>query len=149
MTHRLVTAVASTAAVLGALVVPASSAEAAPAVRFVKAYVNSPGPDNGSNASLNAEWIRVKNTSSRAKVLTGWTIRDPQGHVFRFPAFRLKGGAVVTVHSGSGRNTASNLYWDADWYVWNNTGDRAILKNRAGGTVDTCSWKRVSAATAC
>jgi hypothetical protein len=146
MNLRSVIAAAALALVATALPAPA---HAAPVVRFVKVYVNSPGADSGSNTSLNAEWIRVKNFGSRAKVLTGWTIRDPEGHVFRFPRFTLRAGATVTVHTGRGRNTATNLYWSSDWYVWNNSGDRAILKSRTGAKVDTCSWRTVRAATTC
>lgn len=44
------------------------------------------------------------------------------------------------MHTGSGSNTARHLYWGEDYYVWNNTGDKAILKNKSGTTVDTCKW---------
>jgi hypothetical protein len=39
---------------------------------------------------LTAEWVQVKNTGTMAKALTGWTLRDTSGHVFKFPTFRLK-----------------------------------------------------------
>ena len=115
-------------------------ADATSAIRFTKAYYNSPGSDSGSNTSLNAEWVRVKNFGAKPRTLTGWTIRDASGHVYKFPAFTLPAGGSVTLHSGSGTNTASNLYWDYGSYVWNNGGDRAILKNKAGTTLDTCRW---------
>jgi hypothetical protein len=91
----------------------------------------------------------VKNFSATAKTLTGWTIRDASGHVYRFPTFTLRAGYSVTLHSGSGINTATNLYWDYGAYVWNNSGDRAILKNKAGTTKDTCSWSGTGAYVAC
>jgi hypothetical protein len=31
------------------------------------------------------------------------------------------------------------------WYVWNNTGDTATLKDSHGGTVDTCRYTGKSA----
>ena len=34
----------------------------------------------------------------------------------------------------------SNLYWDRGWYVWNNDGDKAVLKNASGTVVDTCRY---------
>lgn len=131
---------AALAIVAAATFFSAPAAEAAPTIRFTKVYYDSPGVDTGSNASLSAEWARVKNFGSRARMLTSWTIRDAQGHVYTFPAFKLRPGYTVTLHTGKGTNTATNLYWGQSAYVWNNTGDRAILKNRAGTRIDRCSW---------
>jgi len=130
------------AAVLIALasVLVAAPAEAASSVRFSFVQYDSPGKDTGSRASLNAEWIRVTNHGTRARALTGWTIRDTAGHVFRFPRFTLGAGRSVRVHTGPGANTATDLHWGSRAYIWNNTGDRATLKTRAGGTVDMCRW---------
>ena len=61
------------------MAVLASTAPAA--IRFASIHYNSPGADNGSNKSLNKEWIKVSNHSNKAKKLTGWTIRDTSGHV--------------------------------------------------------------------
>ena len=132
-------AVGIVAAVL-ALPLTAGEADAASPVRFSGAQYNSPGSDTGSNASLNAEWIRVTNHGSKARSLTGWTIRDAAGHVYRFPRFRLPPGSSVRLHTGKGRNTSRNLYWGKSWYIWNNTGDKAVLKNRAGARIDVCRW---------
>jgi hypothetical protein len=50
-------------------------ADAAGGTTITKVYVNSPGKDTGSNKSLNAEYVKIKNTSSKGKSLKGWTIR--------------------------------------------------------------------------
>jgi hypothetical protein len=141
----------SIAAVAAAVSIPFLSldAQAASPVRFSRVQYDSPGRDTGSNASLNAEWVRVTNHANQARTLTGWTIRDPAGHVYRFPTFKLRPGRSVQIHTGSGRNTATDLYWRQDSYVWNNTGDRAVLRNRAGDRVDTCRWGDGSGTTAC
>lgn len=57
-----------------------------------------------------------------------------------FPSFKLKPGKSVKLHSGKGSNTSSNLYWDRGWYVWNNDGDKAILRSSSGTLTDTCAW---------
>ena len=49
------------------------SAEAASAIKITKVYYNSPGSDYGSNTSLNAEWVRITNTGTTWRALTGWT----------------------------------------------------------------------------
>jgi len=113
---------------------------ASAAIRITKVQYDSPGSDTGSNSSLNAEWVKIKNTGSHAKTLTGWTLRDTSSHVYHFGSFRLGAGSSVQVHTGSGSNTRHDRYWGSGWYVWNNTGDTAKLKNRSGRLIDRCSW---------
>src|SRR6266508_857725 len=124
-----------------ALAIAGIAATAAPgAIRITKIYYDSPGSDFGSNTSLNAEWIRLKNTGSRARYLTGWRIRDAAGHVYKFGTFRLRAGYSVKVHTGSGSNTATNRYWGSSGYIWNNDKDTATLKNASGVVIDRCSY---------
>jgi len=129
-------------AALTVLAVPASPAhaKAAASVKFSTVQYDSPGDDTGSNTSLNKEWIRVTNSGTTTQTLTGWTVRDPQAHIYVFPAYKLKPGKSVTVHTGAGSNTRTDLYWDAGGYVWNNSGDKAILKDGTRKLVDTCTW---------
>lgn len=135
---------------VAALTLVASPAEAAtPAVHFSYAYYNSPGSDTGSNTSLNAEYVRLHNSGSTNRSLTGWTIRDASSHVYTFGTFTLKAGTSVTLHTGKGTNTATNRYWGRSAYVWNNTGDKATLKNSSGTTIDTCSWGSSGSTTTC
>jgi len=131
-----------------AMVVPAAPAFAA--IRITKVYVNSPGSDTGSNKSLNNEYITLKNTGSKARRLTGWTIRDSGAdHSYRFGTYRLRAGRRVTIHTGRGADTRRHRYWDMDWYVWNNDGDRARLRKRSGVLVDGCRWGTVTSYTRC
>ena len=110
------------------------------AIKITKIYFDSPGSDTGSNSSLNAEWIRLKNTGNRAKSLRGWKITDASGHRYRFGRYRLAAGKTVTIHTGRGSNRPRHRYWRQDWYVWNNDGDRAKLRNRSGRLIDRCSY---------
>jgi hypothetical protein len=70
---------------------------------FGKIYYDSPGSDTGSNASLNAEYVTVKNTSSTTRSLTGYTVRDKANHVYKFgtfegdPPFPLGKGRAVAL----------------------------------------------------
>lgn len=117
------------------LAVPASAA-----IKITKIYFDSPGTDDGSNRSLNAEWVLIKNTGTSRKTLTGWTLRDTSSHVFKFPTFKLGAGKSVKVHTGRGTNTATDLHWKLDEYVWNNDGDTAKLRKKDGSLVDSCSY---------
>ena len=125
------------------------SATASAGIRVTGISFDSPGSDTGSNSSLNAEWIRLKNTGSKGKLLTGWTIRDTANHVYKFGTFKLRAGKSVTIHTGSGSNTASNRYQRSGWYIWNNDGDTAKLKNKAKTTIDTCSYSGAGSSVNC
>jgi Lamin Tail Domain len=126
--------------VVSASILTALQANAAGSIQFRQVYYDSPGTDRGSNSSLNAEYVTIKNTGSTTRTLTGWTVRDPAHHVYTFPSFRLKPGKSVKLHSGKGTDTGSNLYWGRGWYVWNNTGDKAILRSSGGTLKDSCKW---------
>jgi len=107
---------------------------------------NAPGtPDDGSNA--NGEWVQIRNNCSTNRVLTSWTLRDAapvRPNTYTFPAFTLRAGTSVKVHSGKGGNTSTDLYWGRLQHVWNNTGgDTAKLKN--GSTVvASCAYTGAS-----
>lgn len=133
------------ACVLAAITVNAIPAQAAPALQFRRMQYDSPGKDTRSNASINAEYVVIKNTSGSAKSLTGWTVRDASSHVYTFGKFTLAKGASVTLRTGKGTNTKWTRYWGSGNYVWNNTGDKATLKNASKTTIDTCSWTKAGA----
>jgi Lamin Tail Domain len=116
------------------------AAPASAAIRITKIYFDSPGADTGSNISLNAEYVVIKNTGTTRKTLTGWTLRDASRHVYKFPTFRLGAGKSVKVHTGKGANTLGNLYWRSSSYIWNNDGDTATLKRHNGTVASRCSY---------
>jgi Lamin Tail Domain len=119
------------------------------AIRITRIYFDSPGSDTGTNSSLNAEWIKLKNTGPHRRSLRGWRIRDAAGHVYRFGRFKLGAGKHVTVHTGRGSNTAHHRYWRQDWYIWNNDGDTAKLKKANGTLVDKCHYSGAGSSVAC
>ena len=114
-------------------------------IQINEIYYNSPGRDTGSNSSLNAEWVRLYNTSSSKISLTNWTLRDAAGHVFKFGTYTLGAHSYVKIHTGHGTGTQSDRYWNKSWYIWNNTGDTATLRDPSGGTVDSCHYSGTSA----
>jgi hypothetical protein len=116
------------------------SASASSTVLIGKTQYDSPGSDTRTNTSLNAEWVTIRNVSSTSRSLKGWTLRDASSHVYTFGTFTLGAGRSVVVHTGKGTNSASNRYWGSGSYIWNNTGDTAVLRTAAGATVDSCRW---------
>ncbi len=77
--------------------------------------------------------------------MTGWLLKDKQhagepANVYKFPKFRLGPGKSVRVHTGKGKNGATNLYMGLTSYVWSDSGDTAILEKKSGHVVSTCGW---------
>ena len=117
-----------------------SSASAAYCIGIYRIYYNSPGTDTGSNSSLNAEWIQLRNRCSTSRLLTSWKIKDAAGHTYTFGSYALGGGKYVKIHTGKGTNTATDRYQGRSWYVWNNDKDTAYVYNQNGTRIDTCSY---------
>jgi hypothetical protein len=144
----------STLTVITGVALAATPAEAAtPAVQFTKVQYNSPGSDDRSNTSLNAEWVRLTNTTKSTINLKNWTVRDAAGKVYKFTAnYNLGAGKNVYVHTGKGTDGKPDVqhrYWQSGNYIWNNTGDTASLRNPSNNTIDSCTWGSSGSVTYC
>ncbi|MGA5086075.1 lamin tail domain-containing protein [Streptomyces sp. NRRL S-1314] len=141
--RRLTAAVLTAGALTAVLTVPTSAAEARPHrpnVEISDVQYDSPGRDDRSNRSLNREWVEITNNSRHAVNLDGWTLRDEDGHRYTFDDYRLRGRSTVRVHTGTGRDTRSDVYQDRRHYIWDNRSDTATLRNDRGRYVDSNSW---------
>ncbi|MEU4205676.1 lamin tail domain-containing protein [Streptomyces sp. NPDC045470] len=104
---------------------------------------DSPGRDDGSNRSLNAEWVTVKNTGHRPVNLKGWTLTSERTHkTYRFNHLRLGGRQEVRVRTGHGRDTWRDVFQNRRNYAWDNRRDTATLRNDHHRIVDTKHWGR-------
>jgi hypothetical protein len=127
------------ATVLGCLapLLPASPALASGPVKIAKIHYGQTG------TNLDTEYIVFKNRSTRTVQLKGWKVisapsTDNQFYVF--PSTKIGPGHSLTLYTGTGSNTATKRYWGAGSPVWNNDGDKAVLKNALGTIVDTCQY---------
>src|SRR5918995_297330 len=99
MKLRLVAAVAAT--VCRGLVAAPTTTAAEPALRFGTIQYDTPGSDTPiTNAKLNAEYVIVRNGSTKAVQLKGVTVRDAQNHVYTFRRLSLGAGKAVRLHTG-------------------------------------------------
>jgi len=90
--------------------------------------------DESSN--LNDEYIVFSNDGSTALDLSGWTVQDEAGRTYTFPdGFTLAAGETVTLHTGSGSDTETDLYWGSGSAIWNNGGDTVTVTNSEGTVV--------------
>ncbi|MFJ4867492.1 lamin tail domain-containing protein [Streptomyces sp. NPDC088757] len=132
-------AAVTAAAASGVLLLPAQ-AQAAGSVHLYKIWYDSPGTDNRSTASLNGEYVQIRNTTGASVNLRGWTLTDAANHKYTFGNFVLGKGKTVTLRTGRGTNTSANVYQNRGAYVWNNDRDTATLRKSNGASADTCSY---------
>ena len=106
-----------------------------PSIEFVWPFHHDASGDDAAN--LNDEYCTLQNTGDTTVDLSRWTVENERGVVFRIPnGVTLAPNAVITIHSGSGQNTANVLYWNASEPVWNSNGDLATLRNAQGAIID-------------
>jgi competence protein ComEC len=97
--------------------------------------------EGNDNANLADEWVSLANTANETVGLANWTLSDEADHTYRFPAnTTLAPEGNLTVRTGAGNDTRTDLYWDRSQAVWNNDGDRARLQDADGALVDERSW---------
>jgi len=86
--------------------------------------------------NLDDEYVVFENTGDAALDLSGWTVSDEADHTYTFPeGVTLDPGAQVTLRTGSGTDSDTDLYWGADAPVWNNGGDTVVVRDGDGETV--------------
>ncbi|MGE5457620.1 MAG: lamin tail domain-containing protein [Methanococcaceae archaeon] len=86
-----------------------------------------------SDLNLQDEWVQISNTGSSPVSLNGWKIEDEGNkHTYTFQSYTLNAGTTVTVFTGKGTNSATELYWQLDDPIWNNDGDTAYLYDDNG-----------------
>ncbi len=86
--------------------------------------------------NLNDEYFALQNTGSMPIDLSGWRIENEEGVSYPFPAgVQLAPGEIITVHSGQGVNSSTQLFLNASHPVWDNENDLAFLLNAAGEIV--------------
>jgi competence protein ComEC len=84
---------------------------------------------------LEVEQVRVRNTGGMA-ILEGWALSSATGDRYVFPRLVLFPGGEVTVHSRSGQNTPTHLYWGREEPAWT-SGEMVVLEDQDGVVVDT------------
>jgi P pilus assembly chaperone PapD len=141
MMRRLAMLTVSALVAVTSSLVAVTPADAARTVQFTRIQYDSPGRDTGSNASLNREYVRVRNSTMRTVNMYRWHVRNARGDEYRFRSnFYLRPGETVTIRTGKGRNTDTTRYWGRTRYVWHNTRDRAYLRTPSGALMHSCSW---------
>ncbi|KTG11525.1 hypothetical protein AUR64_03200 [Haloprofundus marisrubri] len=100
---------------------------------LVSVQADASGNDHGNT---NGEYLVFENSGNSPLDLTGWTVADEAGHTYTFPmGFTLAPGARVTLYTGEGSDTDTELYWGSGNAVWNNGGDTIRVSDGTGTVV--------------
>ncbi len=84
---------------------------------------------------LARETVRLRNRGGIVS-LEGWTLSDASGDSYTFPRLVLFPGGEITLHSGPGISTPTDLYWNRAAPAWQ-SGELLTLRNAEGDVVDT------------
>ena len=96
-------------------------------------HADASGDDNDN---LNDEYVVFENIGTETLDLTGWSVEDEVAKTYNFPDnFTLDPQAQVTLHTGSGTDSSTDLYWGRGSAVWNNSGDTVFVYDDQGAEV--------------
>ncbi|MCC7020872.1 MAG: lamin tail domain-containing protein [Ardenticatenales bacterium] len=86
------------------------------------------------------EYIEIENVTANAMALRGWTVVSARGtdQVFAFPAAAMiDAGARCRVYTNEDHPELPCAFkWGSDQGIWNNSGDKAELRDPAGTLID-------------
>ncbi|MFH1420559.1 MAG: lamin tail domain-containing protein [Candidatus Aenigmatarchaeota archaeon] len=93
------------------------------------------------------EWVEI--SSGIETDFTDWKLKDTPNHTYIFSSFILNDS--VRIHTGSGTNNATDLYWGRGAAIWNDppAGDTAYLIDNQDSILDQkfcnaatgqCTW---------
>lgn len=89
-----------------------------------------------SAGDFQAERVQIQHAGGRDVSLLDWKLVSGSGIQFSFPQLILREGGQVTIHTRSGQDSVSDLYWGQPTVVWQR-GDMVKLVNSGGEVVDS------------
>ncbi len=63
------------------------------------------------------EAVEIRRESETDLVLTGWKLRDENGHEYTFPNLTLENGAI-RIYTRSGSDSVIELFWGLSEAIW-------------------------------
>ena len=105
-------------------------------------FVEITADADGAELEDPQENVVFENSGSGSLDLTGYTVSDEASNEYQFSdGFTLAVGDQVTLYSGTGTDTESELYWGQSGNaVWNNGGDTVFVDDPDGTTVIEYSY---------
>lgn len=91
---------------------------------------------HGPGDDAEDEYVTFRNTGDEALNVSEWIVENEDGKRFVFPdGFTLDAGQNVTVYSGRGSDTETDLYWGATSGVFDDDGDTLTVRTADGREV--------------
>ena len=99
-------------------------------------------PAGDDNDRPNAKFVALRNAGADTADLSGWILRDESSsNRLEIPnGLLLQAGAVLTIRSGCGTDSDTELFW-CSGPIWSNGGDTVILQAPNGSVVDAVSYR--------
>lgn len=91
--------------------------------------------EGNDNKNLNDEYVTFRNVCNYTVDMSGWEIKDEGTNIHKIKPFTLPPSSEISIHSGSGKNSNSNLYWNSRRAIWNNDKDTLFLRDNNGTLV--------------
>jgi hypothetical protein len=105
-------------------------------LRIVTVSYDPPGDDT---KNLYEEYVTFIVLVSGS--LLGYSVEDESGHRYRFPDQIRTKGDLITLHSGQGQDTKTDLYWGVSGAaIWDNEGGTVKVLDPRGQIVATYSY---------
>ncbi len=79
---------------------------------------------------VSTEVLTLSRVGAGELLMTGWQLRDEDGHVFTFPEMIWQSGSIQ-VYTLAGRNNPTGLYWGLTEPVWE-SGELVLLTDSQG-----------------
>ncbi len=102
-------------------------------------FVNYDAPGSDTE-NMNGEYVIITNNGNKTIDMTNWTIKDEATHIYEFPSIELSPNINLTLYTGAGDNTKTELYWNSKDPIWNNDGDTAFLFDENGDLIISISF---------
>jgi micrococcal nuclease len=96
--------------------------------------------EGDDSVNLNDEYVLFENNGNSTIIMTSWTVQDEAHNFYVFPEFGFANGSTLTLYTGSGTDTTTQLYWGNDKPIWNNDGDSLYLRDAEGLLVTYYSY---------
>lgn len=105
-------------------------ASAGPPLQITSIHADAAGNDNDN---LNDEYVVCKVLVAGS--LVGYFVEDDANHTYYFPDRVFQAGQTFTLHTGSGADDQTHLYWGSGSAIWNNDGDTVKVLDPEGHVV--------------
>lgn len=86
------------------------------------------------------EVVEIFNPDGGGVAMAGFKLQNQGTLDYTFPTFTLGAGSYVVVHTGTGINTATDLYVGAVTEQLDDAGDDLVLRNASNTAIDYIAW---------